>query len=183
MFAIAFRVGARFTLFTVIVNDLLLLKGGEPLSVAVTVAAAVPASENPGVRAMFPVVALVVVTVMYVGPAAFVNVKASPSGSDLLITCFLVALSFTVMLLVALSVGGRFMSLTLMMNDLLLLRGGEPLSVAVTVTGYGPAASPNPGAAWTFPLVALVVVTVTNVGPAAFVNVKALPSASDPVIT
>ena len=33
------------------------------------------------------------------------------------------------------------------------------------------------------PVVALVVVTVTNVGPAAFVNVKASPSGSLPVIT
>src|SRR5881296_3344461 len=71
---------------TLIVSVLLLLRGGEPLSVAVTVAPYVPESENPGARWMLPVVALVVVTVMNVGPEAFVNVRAFPSGSVPVIT-------------------------------------------------------------------------------------------------
>ena len=79
-------VGARSSLFTVIVNDLLLVRGGEPLSVAVTVAPYVPESENPGARRTFPVAglgcAVVGVTVMNAGPAAFVNVREFPSGSE-----------------------------------------------------------------------------------------------------
>ena len=47
MFAIAFNVGAWFTLFTVIVSVLLFDR--EP-SLTLTVAAAVPASENPGAK-------------------------------------------------------------------------------------------------------------------------------------
>jgi len=78
MLVIVPKAGGRFTLFTVTVSVLSLFK--EP-SLARTVAAAVPASENPGIRWILPVVAFVVVTVTYVGPAVFVNVNASPSGS------------------------------------------------------------------------------------------------------
>src|SRR6266850_899315 len=56
----------RSTLFTVIVNDLSLTRA--PVSVARTVAVAVPESLNPGARFAFPVVAFVVETVKYVGP-------------------------------------------------------------------------------------------------------------------
>ena len=78
MFVIAAKVGARFTLFTVIVRVLSLFN--EP-SLARTVAGAVPAFVNPGARWMFPVVGFVVVTVMYVGPSTLTNVSGSPSGS------------------------------------------------------------------------------------------------------
>src|SRR5689334_25401737 len=78
MFAGWFSVGAWFALFTVIVRLFWLFNVA---SAAWTVAAAVPASENPGARWMLPVVALVVVTVRYVGPETLVKVRASPSGS------------------------------------------------------------------------------------------------------
>ncbi len=52
-------------------------------SLARTIAFPVPrGSEAPGVRRMFPVVGLVVVTVMNVGPITLLNVRASPSGSE-----------------------------------------------------------------------------------------------------
>src|SRR5439155_548364 len=115
-------------------NDLLSLRGGEPLSVAVTVTGYGPAaSPNPGAALTFPLVALVVVSVTNVGPAAFVNVKALPSVSDPVMTCSAVPPSFTVMLLTAFSEGARFTLFTVIVNDLLSLNGGEPLSVAVTV--------------------------------------------------
>ena len=47
-----FSTGARFTLLTVIVSPLVSFKLP---SLARTLAAAVPASENPGARWMFPV--------------------------------------------------------------------------------------------------------------------------------
>ena len=60
-------------LLTVIVNDF--VSEAAP-SLALADALYVPASENEGARWMFPVVAFVVVTVMNVGPEAFVNVRA-----------------------------------------------------------------------------------------------------------
>src|SRR5439155_20937202 len=72
--------GSLHTGLTVIVNDLLSLRGGEPLFVTVTVAPYTPASENPGARWMFPVVAPVVVTVMNKGPLSFEKVRGVPQG-------------------------------------------------------------------------------------------------------
>src|SRR5258705_6905549 len=99
------RVGGRFTLFTVIVNDLSSFKLP---SLARTVAPEVPASVNPGARWTFPVVASVVVTLMNAGPTTFVKGRASPSGSPPLSTWSAVAPSFTVMLAGGVNVGGRF---------------------------------------------------------------------------
>src|SRR5882672_9997284 len=61
MFAIAASETGRSTLFTVTVSDFSLKR--PPVSVARTVAVAVPASEKPGAGGRFPVVAVVVVTV------------------------------------------------------------------------------------------------------------------------
>ena len=55
-------------------------------SLAVAVAAYTPASENPGAKWMFPLVASVVLTVMNVGPAPFVNERGFPSASEAVIT-------------------------------------------------------------------------------------------------
>ena len=79
MSAIALSVGARFTFETVTWKGLVSLS--EP-SLAEAEAAYVPASVKPGARWMLPVVAFVVVTVRNEGPPAFVNVSASPSGSE-----------------------------------------------------------------------------------------------------
>ena len=82
MFAGCANTGFWFTLFTVIVNDF--PSDSEP-SVALTDAVAVPASENPGARAIFPVAVpvpcVVVVTVTYAGPETLLNVSGFPSGS------------------------------------------------------------------------------------------------------
>ncbi len=82
MFAGWFKVGARFTLFTVIVSDLVSVS--DP-SLTLTEAEAVPASENPGARwrlpVPVPVPGEVVVTEAYVGPEAKLNVSGFPSES------------------------------------------------------------------------------------------------------
>ena len=78
MSVIAARVGRRFTLVTVIVNDWSSLKLP---SLARTVAPKVPESVNPGAKWTFPVVSFVVETFMNAGPATFVKVRASASGS------------------------------------------------------------------------------------------------------
>src|SRR5262245_8691476 len=95
MFPMGARRTGRSTLFTVIVRDFVSLSA--PVSVARTLADAVPESANPGARWMLPVVALVVVTVAYVGPDTSENVRASPSGSVPVMAWSAVAFSFTVM--------------------------------------------------------------------------------------
>src|SRR5438034_10590710 len=83
MFAGCANTGFRFTLFTVIVNDF--PSDSEP-SVAFTDAVAVPASENQGARALFPVAVpvpcVVVVTITYAGQEPLLNVSGYPSRSD-----------------------------------------------------------------------------------------------------
>ena len=69
-------------MFTVTVSD---FESVAVPSEALTNTVAVPASENPGASARFPVAVPVppdvVVTVAYVGPDTFANVNASPSAS------------------------------------------------------------------------------------------------------
>src|SRR5438093_11935025 len=83
MFAGWFNVGARFTLFTVIVSDF--WSARDP-SLTRTVAAAVPAFENPGAKCRLPVAVpvpgAVVVTDAYVGPDARLNVSAFPRSAE-----------------------------------------------------------------------------------------------------
>ena len=165
------RVGGRFTLFTVIVNDLSSFKLP---SLARTVAPEVPASVNPGARCTFPVVASVFVTLMNAGPATFVKVRASPSGSLAVSAWSAVAPSSTVMLDGAVRVGGWFTLFTVIVNDLSSLK--LP-SLARTVAPKVPE-SVNPGAKWTFPVVSFVVETFMNAGPATFVKVRASASGS-----
>src|SRR5712671_4638563 len=96
---------AALTSFTVIVNDLSSLR--DP-SLARTVAPYVPASAKPGARWTFPVVALVVVTVINPGPPTFEKVRASPSGSVALRDWFAVAPSSTVISVGCARTGGPF---------------------------------------------------------------------------
>src|SRR5258705_12085446 len=73
-----FSVGARFTFVTVIVSDLSFVRLP---SLARTEAEAVPESENPGARWMFPVVVFVAATVAYEGPDTGQDASAYQSGS------------------------------------------------------------------------------------------------------
>src|SRR5689334_16578815 len=109
MFVGCASTGAWFTLFTVTVK--LFPSLAEP-SLAETDTVAVPESENPGARATFPVAVpvpgVVVVTVAYVGPDTFENVKGFPSGSVAESGLFAVAPSFTVTFAGCARVGGLF---------------------------------------------------------------------------
>src|SRR6266446_663925 len=178
MLAIALSVGARSVLFTVIVS--VLLSVSDP-SLAVTVAPYVPESVKPGARWMLPDVALVVVTVMNAGPAAFVNVRVFAASASVAFAVIVVSAVPSVPLAVAGAViaGCWFTLFTVIVSVLLFV--SDP-SLAVTVAPYVPE-SVKPGARWMLPDVALVVVTVMNAGPAAFVNVRASPSGSVPVTT
>src|SRR5258705_8466563 len=84
------------------------------------------------------------------------------------------------MLLGCTSTGARFVPLTVIVKFLVLVCTGEP-EEAVTVAEYGePAASPNAGAMWMFPLTepaAGTDVSVANEGSVAD-NVITSPSAS-----
>src|SRR2546428_628910 len=93
-------------------------------SLAETEAGYVPASPKPGAGGMFllPVVGFVGLTVRNVGPAAFVNVSASPSGSEPVTAWSAVAPSATVMSAIALSVGARFTFVTVIWKDFVSLR-------------------------------------------------------------
>ena len=79
MLLMAARETGRSTLFTVIVSDFEFVPPAPSLTLIEAVA--VPESLKPGARCAFPVVALVVVTVRYVGPETFEKVSGSASGS------------------------------------------------------------------------------------------------------
>src|SRR2546427_271520 len=93
------RTAGRSTLFTVTVK---VFPSVATPSLALTDTDAVPASENPGDRATFPVAvpvpADVVVTVAYAGPDTLLNVSGFPSGSVADSGLFAVVPSFTVTL-------------------------------------------------------------------------------------
>src|SRR5438105_4208341 len=76
--------------------------------------------------------------------------------------------------------GGRFVAVTVMVNDFVSL--SEP-SLADTDAVEDPIGSEAPAARWMFPVVAFVVVTVMNVGPVTFENVSASPYGCEPVRT
>src|SRR5882762_11421941 len=113
MFAGCASTGFWFTLLTVTVNDL--PSDSEP-SVALTDTVAVPASENPGAKATFPVAVpvpgVVVVTVAYVGPEILLNVNGLLSGSVAESGLLAVTPSFTVTFAGCASTGGRFTACT-----------------------------------------------------------------------
>src|SRR5438128_2023158 len=173
------RTTGRSTLFTVTVKGLPSL--GEP-SLAQTDTDAVPASENPGDRATFPVAvpvpADVVVTVAYVGPDTLLNVSAWPSASVAESGLLAVVPSFTVTFAGCAKTGARF---TLFTVTVKVLPSDAVPSLALTDTDAVPA-SENPGDRATFPVAvpvpADVVVTVAYVGPETNENVSAWPSAS-----
>src|SRR5437870_2077780 len=124
------RTTGRSTLFTVTVKDLPSLS--EP-SLAETDTDAVPASENPGERATFPVAvpvpADVVVTVAYVGPETLLNVSAWPSASVAESGLLAVVPSFTVTFAGCASVGAWFVVFTVIVKLL-----GEVVAFAVALT-------------------------------------------------
>ncbi len=157
VFEIAFSVGARLLLFTVIVSDL--SSNREP-SLARTVAPAVPASENPGAKWRFPAAVPfpgeIVVTAAYVGPETSENVSASPSWSVASSAWFAVSPSFTVMSDGWARTGAWFVAVTVIVRLLSLFR--LP-SLARTVAEEVPSGSAAPAARWMFPVVAFVVVT------------------------
>ena len=87
--------------------------------------------------------------------------------------------SVTVMSVIAARVGPRFTLVTVIVRVLSLFNAP---SLARTVAPEVPA-SVNPGARWTFPVVAFVVVTLMNTGPATLVKVRASASGSLAVST
>src|SRR3989449_6420944 len=104
-----FKVGGRFTLFTVTVK---VFPSLAVPSLALTDTDAVPESLKPGVRATFPVAVpvpgAVVVTVAYVGPDTLVNVSAWPSASVAESGLLTVVPSFTVTFAGCARTGARF---------------------------------------------------------------------------
>src|SRR5882672_1632293 len=147
-----------------------------------TVALYAPASVKPGARWMLPVAvpipALVVVTVMKVGPETFAKSRAFPSGSWPVIPWSWVEFSARNRFGMGSRIGGQFDAVIVIVNE----RSALSLpSLARTVAPYVPSGSAAPGAKWMFPVVGDVVVTVMNVGPAAFEKVSASPSGSEPV--
>src|SRR4051812_10658752 len=149
MFAGCASTGARFTLFTVTVKDL--LSDAAP-SLTLIETEAVPASENPGAIAALPlavpVPALVVVTVTYARPEAFVKLSAWPSASVAESGLLAVAPSLTVTFAGCASTGARFppFSPTRRSSDL----DAAP-SLTLIETEAVPA-SENPGAIAALPL-------------------------------
>src|SRR2546426_4598550 len=146
---------------------------------AVTVPTKVPEVPIGGARWTLPVVWLVVVTVMNVGPAAFVKVRGSPLGSVPVRVWSLVEPGATVMFAGWTRTGGRLQPLhTKMLKDLLSL--ARP-SLALTVAPYVPA-SEKPGARWILPEaepgLPARFVSVMNVGPDVLDNVITSASAS-----
>src|SRR5881628_3555852 len=148
-FAGCARTGAWFTLFTVTVK---VLPSDAAPSLALTDTDAVPASENPGERATFPVAvpvpADVVVTVAYVGPETLANVSAWPSGSVAESGLFAVVPSFTVTFAGCASVGAWFVAVTVIVK---LLGEVVPFAAAVTDAANVPEV-PSAGARLTFPV-------------------------------
>src|SRR5438093_562796 len=112
-----FKVGGRFWLFTVTKND---FPSDAVPSLALTDTDAVPASENPGDRATFPVAvpvpADVVVTVAYAGPDTLLNASGFPSGSVADSGLFAVVPSFTVTFAGCASVGAWFVAVTVIVK-------------------------------------------------------------------
>src|SRR5207249_8804553 len=87
------------------------------------------------------------------------------------------------MLAIAFSVGARFPgAAAFTVIEKLFVSLSDPSEAQAHAESGDPTASPLPGATWTLPVVAFVVVTVMNAGPVAFVNVKASPSGSLPVM-
>src|SRR5258705_3749179 len=132
---------------------------------------------------MLQVAGPVVVTVMKAGPEFLKNVIASPSGAEPIAVWSWVSPSLTVMSATGLTTGGRPHELhTVMVNDFESVR--LP-SLTRTVALYAPA-SVKPVARWMLPvavpITALGLVTVWKVGPQTFVNSRAVPSGSLPLV-
>src|SRR5882672_9373084 len=108
-----------------------------------------------GARWMFPVPVPVpgdvVVTVMKIGPEAFVNVSGFPSGSVANNDWSAVVPSSTVMFAGCASDGGRPGEHTVIVKDLLSLPGQAPPTVAVTDAANVPDVA-DEGARWIFPV-------------------------------
>ena len=127
------RLGALLTSLTVTVNEFVLLNGGEPLSVTTTVIVLTLGPwASVGVQFIAPVLGFMDrpaggKTRLKVNVLAGISASVAEAETDSVANSFIVWFAGTV------SEGGLFTSLTVTLNVLVALRGGEPSSVTTVI--------------------------------------------------
>src|SRR5579859_412023 len=148
-------VGGVFVAITVTAKVCVVLNGGEPLSVTITLKKFVPAWACIGVQEKTPLVALMMALVA--APAPRLNVSWSPSGSPATLVTVKVVPALTVRLEIAARVGGWLVGeITPAMVRMPELLVADWLSGLKTVMVRAPGAALPAMARWTVMLVGLL---------------------------